>query len=261
MGRKVDLVGKRFERLLVVEDSLLRRNKGTILWKCLCNCGNYVNVRSDNLRSGKTKSCGCLNDELRSQLGSKEFKDLTNMKFERLTVLELYGFNKHKSAVWKCLCDCGNIINVSSNSLQRKHTMSCGCLKRELDETRYSDPKWYMKNAFNKVFIAYKNGAKRRNYTFNLTQDDVKNITQQNCHYCGCEPKQISKSKNGNYIYNGIDRVNNSRGYELDNVVPCCAKCNRIKTNMNLIDLQSHLEKMLLTIKNSIIKNGVNYGS
>ena len=44
--------------------------------------------------------------------------------------------------------------------------------------------------------------------------------------------KESRRRGNGDYTYNGIDRVDNTRGYTLDNVVPCCFKCNRAKDTM-----------------------------
>lgn len=65
--RKIDMINRRFVRLLVVEKAEPFRNeKGKIQcagWKCLCDCGNEIVVRSNSLRRGLTKSCGCLNKE------------------------------------------------------------------------------------------------------------------------------------------------------------------------------------------------------
>lgn len=52
-------------------------------------------------------------------------------KFGKLTVLEELQERKHGSKVYKCICDCGNIINVRGYSLKNGNTKSCGCLKRE----------------------------------------------------------------------------------------------------------------------------------
>ena len=60
MGSKVDLTGQRFGRLLVVREDGNRNTSGSILWNCICDCGKEVSVSSGTLRSGKTKSCGCL---------------------------------------------------------------------------------------------------------------------------------------------------------------------------------------------------------
>lgn len=56
--------------------------------------------------------------------------DLSGMKFARLTVLE-YAYSRKKQRVWKCLCDCGNIVYTTSNSLLQGNTKSCGCLQKE----------------------------------------------------------------------------------------------------------------------------------
>ena len=61
----VDLTGHKFGRLTVLGG---RQNgnvakKITSTWRCLCRCGNELRVTTLNLRSGNTKSCGCLRDE------------------------------------------------------------------------------------------------------------------------------------------------------------------------------------------------------
>ncbi|HDZ15010.1 hypothetical protein LCGC14_1588410 [marine sediment metagenome] len=58
MPNKVDLMCKKFGRLRVVGD-IEERNHGSLQWKCLCECGTEAIVRSGNLCSGNTKSCGC----------------------------------------------------------------------------------------------------------------------------------------------------------------------------------------------------------
>lgn len=54
-----------------------------------------------------------------------------NEKYGKLTTLKVVGRTKHRQKIWECLCDCGNIINVSSASLTTKNTKSCGCLHSE----------------------------------------------------------------------------------------------------------------------------------
>jgi hypothetical protein len=65
-----DLAGKRFGRLTVLNDTGNRKNR-KVLWKCLCDCGKVVSVRSVQLTGGKTKSCGCLKDETRISCHTK----------------------------------------------------------------------------------------------------------------------------------------------------------------------------------------------
>ena len=57
--------------------------------------------------------------------------DLTGQRFGRLIVIERVGTSDVGSATWRCLCDCGNEIIVSSHSLRTNNTKSCGCLKLE----------------------------------------------------------------------------------------------------------------------------------
>ena len=63
MAPKKDMTGMVFGRLTVVKDSG-RRRRGYVLWDCECSCGKVVTVSVGDLRSGNTRSCGCLHDEV-----------------------------------------------------------------------------------------------------------------------------------------------------------------------------------------------------
>jgi len=58
--------------------------------------------------------------------------EMVNKKFGRLTVIEDVGADKRQEALWRCLCECGNIIVSLGGNLRSGHTKSCGCLKKEL---------------------------------------------------------------------------------------------------------------------------------
>ena len=49
----------------------------------------------------------------------------------------------------------------------------------------------------------------------------------------------------GEYVYNGLYRYDNLLGYTIDNVVPCCGKCNRMKMDLSIEELFEHMRKML----------------
>lgn len=123
-----NLIGQRFGRLVVIEradDYIIPSNKKhTTRWLCQCDCGNTTYVTGSNLKNGKIISCGCYKKEKISQ---KFTKDITGQKFGKLTVIERVE-NKKGRVCWKCLCECGQEVIVSSNSLVRQKTMSCGCL-------------------------------------------------------------------------------------------------------------------------------------
>lgn len=57
-ARTVDLLGKRFGKLTVMEYA--GSKKGRAMWKCKCDCGNEAEVFSSYLQTGDTKSCGCI---------------------------------------------------------------------------------------------------------------------------------------------------------------------------------------------------------
>lgn len=54
-----NLLGDRFGHLVVIEKTNRRATNGSVIWKCLCDCGNTPNVTSSHLLRGKTRSCGC----------------------------------------------------------------------------------------------------------------------------------------------------------------------------------------------------------
>ena len=60
------------------------------------------------------------------------FKDLTGMRFNRLTVIEQAGRDKYKKILWKCLCDCGSYTITHGRDLVSGNTKTCGCLNLEV---------------------------------------------------------------------------------------------------------------------------------
>lgn len=65
-GKFVDLSGRKFKRLLVVERVIVKTNPKT-RWLCRCECGKETLVQGIALRIGATKSCGCLQREVSLQ--------------------------------------------------------------------------------------------------------------------------------------------------------------------------------------------------
>lgn len=60
-----------------------------------------------------------------------KYKDITGLKYGRLTVIKYKGKNKYCRSLWECECDCGNICIADSNVLKRGQKQSCGCLNHE----------------------------------------------------------------------------------------------------------------------------------
>lgn len=127
MPALINLAGERFGRLFVIGRSLRSTNSAS--WICVCDCGNESTVRSGDLRSGNTKSCGCLEIEAR---GKTTAIDMTGRRFGSLTVLHLTPNLRRRK--WECQCDCGNITNVTPNNLISGNSKSCGCTR--IDTTK-----------------------------------------------------------------------------------------------------------------------------
>ena len=100
-------------------------------------------------------------------------------------------------------------------------------------------------------YTTLKRGARVRNYEWNLTPEDTSGLLLSDCYYCG------KPSVEGVKIH-GLDRIDNSRGYHLDNVVPCCEQCNRAKladTKEDFIDMCKRVADRHSTYEKSNIES------
>lgn len=125
----IDLTGKRFGRLLVLEEAYTKNKR--IYWKCLCDCGTICYVCGVELREGKTKSCGCLKSEMTTK---RCLIDITGQRFGKLVVLYRVPTINGNWVTWRCQCDCGNIVDVPSCNLRYGYSTSCGCTTSKGEE-------------------------------------------------------------------------------------------------------------------------------
>jgi hypothetical protein len=164
-------------------------------------------------------------------------------KFGKWTVLGSPKKNGH-STYWKCKCDCGTIQTVNGYTLRMGTssqctkckiwiTLRCPEVREKARQTLLK--KWGNKAAGNKIFNNYKATSKKKNRSFLLSREHFDILISNNCHYCNKSPSAISKTwkeRHGTLKYTGIDRKDNSIGYEINNCVPCCSRCNRAKLQM-----------------------------
>lgn len=180
--------------------------------------------------------------------------DCLGKRFSRLLVTAK-GKSKGKSLYWICKCDCGKEVEVKACSLRAGLTKSCGCYGRDLTSQRQRHEVPWMSSR-TALIQNYKTGATRNGLVFELDDAHCHTLFQGTCYYCGALPsmsynkyasKDGRRNKVGNkknrvwvprfpleecsYIYNGIDRVDNSKGYtyEEGQCVSCCNTCNRAK--------------------------------
>lgn len=225
MSNVLKISGKKFGKLTAIKPTG-EKEKGKIIWEFHCDCGNSIFKPATDIIRKKNPHCGC------DGFGPK-------YKTGKLTILkDTNNRTRGGLVIWLCRCDCGNEKELSSSQL--KTMKSCGC------ETKYKRGE----ASFNLVLKAYLNGAKGRNLDFDLTIEEFKIITKQDCYYCGCKPSNIMDNKNhtGKYIYNGIDRIDSSKGYTIENCVPCCTQCNRAKSNYSLNEFITWIERVYINL-------------
>jgi 5-methylcytosine-specific restriction endonuclease McrA len=172
-------------------------------------------------------------------------KNLIGKTFGRLVVIEdSKNRSKRGEILWRCICACGTVCDIVGCSLTRGFSNSCGCLRKELGAQR--KPICGFPATYNHVYIAYKRHARLKKRSFELSLATFVQIAKKDCYYCGQPPKNALKSKCGreNFIYNGLDRINNDNGYTLDNVVACCFKCNLAKKKMSQKDFLSWVTQL-----------------
>lgn len=173
-------------------------------------------------------------------MGAKQL-DLIGMRYNMLMVVEklpsrVYGDNSkyYKKRMWLCKCDCGNMTEANTGALTCDKKKSCGCLTptKSAENSMKSRHKIAKEDAgYRSVYVRYRQNASARKLDFNVDFDFAVNIMKSNCHYCGVEPSNLFWKSYYNVSYNGIDRVDNTIGYEKDNLVSCCKMCNIAKNN------------------------------
>lgn len=168
-------------------------------------------------------------------------KNLAGQRFGRLLVF-LAATSRRKpsgqaaGARWHVECDCGARRVVDASALLSGATKSCGCLHREIvaEIGRKSGPRLRGRfkpgAAFRQLRANYRADARNRGRTFLLTDDQFSVLTQGSCFYCGVAPsRDFSVVSGDHYLCHGIDRVDSTGNYEIDNCVSCCESCNRLK--------------------------------
>jgi hypothetical protein len=173
---------------------------------------------------------------------------LAGLRFGMLTVLRRVNHN-----VIEVKCDCGTEKTIRRANLRT--TRSCGCWKRSgKPQMAAATTRWPRGHSARiTVLCGYKLDARDRGLLWELTDDAFFEITQWPCHYCSAGPSNVCRNPygRGDFIYNGIDRKDNARGYVPDNVLPCCRICNRAKMGMDYQDFIYYLQRVADKWKNN----------
>ena len=186
------------------------------------------------------------------------FKDRTGDKHGRLTVISHVGKDHRNKHLWLCLCECGNEKVVVSDNLSSGKSNSCGCLKDEVLARKGNQYGIYedREKALLKVQHSHlKRRDKKKGFTETISFDVFSLLSKSPCKYCGLEyskeiEDRLNESKKQKRLSdhilkcNGIDRVDSSNGYTLDNSVACCKFCNIAKNTMSEDDFYKWIKRV-----------------
>lgn len=179
---------------------------------------------------------------------------IAGKRYGRLTVTGIADRKtKGGELIWRCVCDCGSVTETTGTNLRRGATKSCGCLRNEILSNRHSGKDKGV-GGFRKLCYSYRWWARKRNLCWELDEIQCQKLFKGDCYYCGNQPSQISRagSDQSEYIYNGLDRTDNSIGYITSNVVSCCGMCNYAKKGKTTEEFWLWAQRIgarLLTIK------------
>lgn len=161
--------------------------------------------------------------------------------------------------LWKCICDCGKEVEVRGDYIKSRTKNSCGCLRNEAAKA------WKRKRSHETVTLTAQYGAHRRmardKNSNPLPKDVWKSIIALPCYYCGdIDTRNVAtsadyKKYSGPNLtdeerlmcekkINGIDRIDSDKGYNIDNVVSCCTRCNWMKSNQSVTNFIKKTEQI-----------------
>lgn len=137
----------------------------------------------------------------------------------------------------------GNVILSVINGDKSPYTVSCGTCGKEVkkypstiglpcSDCRVRSLRGEISGDQLKKIRVYKGSAKRRGYSWSLSNEKAVGLFSGNCEYCG----QVGP--------NGIDRLDNTVGYEDGNVVSCCSTCNYAKKDMTMEKWTAWLDRV-----------------
>ena len=214
--KRADMTGMRFGRLVVSMYSHTSNN-GKALWSCLCDCGCSLVISGDQLRQGKSLSCGCL----RSDETSLRCKvNITGQKFGFLTAIREFGRTEQSQVTWLCRCDCGHKKVLAGELLRGGKVISCGCKANTGMPFRSA----VVREA------AAPGRSKRRARTKGSGGSFIKSqidalYDKQQCKCAGCG----IRLRRGDFHRDHIDPLSLGGSNDIHNIQLLCQTCNQTK--------------------------------
>lgn len=207
--------------------------------------GEHFNLTVAN---GKDNFCGHCRSKIKNgklpQFDKTRIVDLlnkTNKNNVKVVGGPIRSYGTYKNAVgWEMLCPVCNKIFISTSN-RFKEINSCYECRGEFKKVSSEE------STLKHLYSGVKGRRRSKERGFDLSFDQFKELVTSKCHYCGSNG-YVSKGHrewSANVLVNGLDRVDSSRGYLYNNVVPCCRVCNSAKSDMTYKEFIDWIDAMI----------------
>jgi hypothetical protein len=171
-------------------------------------------------------------------------KNHKDKKYNHLTMLyPIRSGGRGVGVYWLAQCDCGRLKEVRGSDAANGTVKTCGGCEhhKALLQNNALDTALKVTGKFSRVaglraqLRRYIKSALDRQIVWALSPEEFLQIVEQDCTYCGKPPREYKAKQFGKRgrtvkaLMNGIDRIDSKQGYLMNNVVPCCSVCNRMK--------------------------------
>lgn len=116
-------------------------------------------------------------------------------------------------------------------------------LTEKRSQLRRGDKTKYLQKESKNAWYRFRYSTKKRKLKYTISRDFYEELLTKPCHYCGMLRSSTSLSS-------WIDRVDNEKGYLIDNVLPCCPTCNKLKSDYLTKEEIEEIIKLLKKLRN-----------
>ena len=233
--RNIDLSNEKYDVIEVIIEKY-KDSKKTNLYNyvMICkDCGHIIKIAKSSFKQYTT--CAKCNQ-------TKYYNDFVG--FENIA-FKVIDFEKSINGrlYYKVQCkNCNSILIMRKDNILKATKCHCiNCIGNNRTPSKFGPLNVYK--------YYYKEGARSRGFNWEISDEEFYDIISKPCLYCCSEPKTIQSLKR--YIkvkesinVNGVDRLDSNLGYTIENCVPCCSMCNRMKMNYTLNDFVNHVYKI-----------------
>lgn len=238
-----DRTNQRYGYYEVKRNTGKKDKNGSFIWEAECDCGTRFEISASKMHY--TKSCGCKTKRNSGMKASADWKGFICRGFE---VLNKTDKKENGYIVWQAKCVyCGQVKEFPSYYFKREHC-SCKCddWQKHFADKIGRQPLPNKQSHVNILYNHYIRGAKDRGIDFALSKEQFRELIESDCYYCGQHPqiRPTASGCAGEYEWNGIDRVDNEKGYIYDNCVPACKMCNFAKRDSSVEEFYEWAQRL-----------------